>query len=317
MDRVLDDVEEADAEPLIEECASPSQQHTSSLHRRVRRYGLVLLAFVAVLGTSLIVFDAGRPMHGVAQSAKKFQQTVRMAFMQKFAPTAVAPVPWYHTWSLMPMGDSITFGQGSETLGGYRCPLDYLLKNHGLNHALVGPYQIPGNCGGHAGYQGATLEVIGFHARQDVQTFSPDVVLLQAGTNDFFRIGHGRVGGADALAAANRLRVLLGEIYLAKPTVTVALSTVTQVNETLCSMHWQCPSSMPSNIAGFNVLLPGIVAEQQGLSRNVVLHNVNAVANFRTEDYHQFGMHFSDLGYQKIANAWLTAIIPLAPANVR
>lgn len=354
------DVEDPEGETLLEDDAAPLQGE--SLHRRVRIYSLLLLAFVAVLGGFLISFGQSQAKHKQSQSMQDLKQTMHTALMQKFVaqpvnpcqpgimpptqlpptffPAAVAPQPTPVVsaavapqpapvvspiaqtpvvapipWILMPMGDSITEGQGSPMYGGYRCPLSSFLDTRGIYHSFVGPLVKPGNCGGYAGYPGATMEVISLRARSLVAEFVPDVVLLQAGTNDFFLYGHGRLGGADVQTATMRLRYLLGEIYAAKPTVTVALSTVTAVNETLCALHWQCPNSMPYNIANFNALLPGIVNEFKQQFHRIELHDVNAVANWRLEDFHQWGMHFSNIGYTKIANAWLNALLPLAPTT--
>eukprot|EP00929_Paragymnodinium_shiwhaense_P020145 TRINITY_DN13522_c0_g2_i1.p1 TRINITY_DN13522_c0_g2~~TRINITY_DN13522_c0_g2_i1.p1 ORF type:complete len:257 (-),score=23.83 TRINITY_DN13522_c0_g2_i1:74-844(-) len=221
-------------------------------------------------------------------------------------------------WRIMPMGDSITLGVGHA--GGYRCPLSQLLKARGIDHELVGP--LGDQCGGHAGYNGQTIQQIAGKARSDSASFAPDVVTLQAGTNDMYFYRNGPAGvGANATGAIARLETLLDELYAGRPKLVVALSTVTKINATRCEHYpeapWHpaaCPPDMPSNIAQFNALLPDFVARQRDVrERNVVLHDINAEVNFTAADYFYWGIHFSQAGYSKIAQAWFSALLPLAP----
>lgn len=315
----LDDAEELEVDGFLKGQAQSSQGNEHSRYRKVRIYGVLLFAFMAILSTSLMLYRQGK---AVQKQSRSTQDTISkyaapagpcapvVAPVAAVAPVAPAVAP-PKQWIIMPMGDSITFGQRAEASGGYRCDLSGLLDGRGIPHTFVGPLTQPGSCGGHAGFCGITLDILTRRAKQYVTTYLPDVVLLQAGTNDFYLNGLGRLGGADPPTAISRMRMLLGEIYAAKPTAIVKLSTVTSINETLCNRHWMCPPNMPADIGSFNALLPNLVAEQKGLSRNIDLHDVNANAQWRREDYHEYGLHFTPVGYTKIANSWLGALLPL------
>ena len=125
------------------------------------------------------------------------------------------------------------------------------------------------DCGNHEGYGGETVAWLANRTTAIMTNAQPDIVLFQAGTNDFFwgmDDPHHGVRSAAALAA--RLRHLLDLTFAAVPNTTFLLSTITHINETRCSFyntaHWHpgnCPSDMQSNIIAYNKLLPSVVAE--------------------------------------------------------
>ena len=64
----------------------------------------------------------------------------------------------------------------------------------------------------------------------------PDIVLFQAGTNDFFwGVDDPHHGVRTAAALAGRLRQLLDRAFAAVPQTTFLLSTITHINETRCA----------------------------------------------------------------------------------
>eukprot|EP00929_Paragymnodinium_shiwhaense_P070994 TRINITY_DN3606_c0_g1_i1.p1 TRINITY_DN3606_c0_g1~~TRINITY_DN3606_c0_g1_i1.p1 ORF type:complete len:256 (+),score=19.42 TRINITY_DN3606_c0_g1_i1:106-873(+) len=225
-------------------------------------------------------------------------------------------------WRIMPMGDSITLGAGHKDAykGGYRCPLSQLLTVNGIEHELVG--SLNDRCGGYAAYKGWTIQQLAKIGRGESASLAPDVVALQAGTNDLYFYQNGPAGvGANAISAVARLGTLINELYAGRPNVVVALSTVTEINATRCKHYpeanWHpaaCPPGMSRSIAQFNALLPSFVAQQRAKGRHVVLHDVNAEVHWTAADYDVWGIHFSDAGYAKMAHAWLSALIPLAPS---
>jgi lysophospholipase L1-like esterase len=232
------------------------------------------------------------------------------------ARTLAAPA-----WRIMPLGDSITLGVGSA--GGYRCDLSEMLNGSAVAHTLVGP--MSDKCGGHAGYNGNTLKQIAANIKPAVlDVAAPDVVALMGGTNDFFFYNdHPEQKdqlGANATGALLRLEGILDELYSWKPSLVVALSTTTHINATLCSHYheapWHpidCPKDMPTNIAAFDGMLPSVVARQRAMNRRILLHDVNAEAQWEAGDWYNWGIHFSAAGYQKMAKAWHKALLPLAP----
>merc|ERR1711871_948684 len=116
------------------------------------------------------------------------------------------------------------------------------------------------------------------------------------------------------------MQQLLEEIYRLLPNATVLLSTVTVINETKCAAY--CPSDMLHNIETFNAQLPSVVVQPlQARGNKLLLHDVNAGARWEEKDFYTLGIHFTQQGFQKIANAWYGAItnisakLPLVAAN--
>eukprot|EP00051_Salpingoeca_urceolata_P018673 m.264565 g.264565 ORF g.264565 m.264565 type:complete len:293 (-) comp19250_c2_seq3:152-1030(-) len=195
--------------------------------------------------------------------------------------------------------------------GGYRGYLGDLLGRAGVAFEFVGSRW---GCGKHEGHSGQTLEYLSNIVNASVALYRPDVVLLQAGTNDFF---FPQPRGCHAKEAVIRLHAVLDRTFSAVPgsNVTVLLSTVTLINATRCKDYPQapwhpiaCPPSMQGDIAAFNALLPEVVDDYRRQGRRIYLHDVNAAANFVAEDYWIWGIHFNNTGFEKMANAWYSAL---------
>ena len=82
---------------------------------------------------------------------------------------------------IMPMGDSHTSGFHGTPAGVYRLELGASLDRRGISHSFVGDYFLAGN---HQGVAGASIEYMTDNYGTAVANFSPDFVLLLAGTNN-------------------------------------------------------------------------------------------------------------------------------------
>jgi lysophospholipase L1-like esterase len=107
--------------------------------------------------------------------------------------------------TLMPLGDSITFGAKDGNVGGYRYPLYLDLTKAGIGFHFLG--QSAENClplpldqQHHNGYPGATIEDIQNNLTADAK--SPDMVVSNYG-------GHWMTGGAGSGGSVNPSAVLL------------------------------------------------------------------------------------------------------------
>jgi lysophospholipase L1-like esterase len=135
----------------------------------------------------------------------------------------------------MPMGDSLTSGNGS-TFAAYRGPLERALRNGGYSFDYVGS-----NRGGTAGvvdldHEGWGGFTIGPDASSPgnltskvdaaMRNHRPDAVLLLAGINDFFRTG---VSAADAPA---KLEALVRRIQAQRPGVRIYVAGLSPVKWT-------------------------------------------------------------------------------------
>jgi lysophospholipase L1-like esterase len=141
-------------------------------------------------------------------------------------PAAAAPptmssaaVEGYAPLRIMPLGDSITFGVGSQHLDGYRPSLYRRLTSAGLGVDFVGSLH---NGGGpdadNEGHKGWTIERVANHLDDWLATYQPDVILLHIGTNDMAKMLPG---------AAGRLDALLDQIAADRPDAEVFVAQVT------------------------------------------------------------------------------------------
>jgi lysophospholipase L1-like esterase len=213
---------------------------------------------------------------------------------------------------IMPLGDSITEWQcNSESQGGWRNFLGQSLRQK-VSFDFVGSQY---GCGNHEGHSGWTIAQLAQIAHEVVSAHEPDVLLLQAGTNDLFFNQPGYSGGANVSGCLTRMEGLLNIIFAVNRNARVFLSGVTDINATRCANYSQapwhppnCPTNMSAWIAELNSKLPALAAafQQQGFS--VAFHDPNPSCAFVEADYWTWGIHFSESGYQKIAAAWFKAL---------
>jgi len=210
---------------------------------------------------------------------------------------------------IMPLGDSITLGVGG---GGYRDILGSSLHSFGKPWDYVGPLWGGGN---HAGYNGATIKEITGVTKNAMSLHMPDIVLLMAGTNDFF-FSHNDPDptlGANATEAVSRMDSLLGILFSVQPACHVLLSGVTDINATRCATYpsapWHpppCPKDMPQNIEMYNKLVQTLVTKYKNEGLAIDYHDPNTECHFIDSDYYTWGIHFSKAGYKKMAASWFT-----------
>ncbi|MCP4500113.1 MAG: hypothetical protein GY822_09150 [Deltaproteobacteria bacterium] len=130
--------------------------------------------------------------------------------------------------TLFAMGDSITFGFGSEDLGGYRSRLFALAQREGHGVSFVGPRQDgPNTVEGrsfskyHDGSSGYTLlgdengdRGIAPRVEQQISWYRPEILLLMAGTNDILQ-------DIDLDNAPSRFAQLIDEVLEVDPEITL------------------------------------------------------------------------------------------------
>jgi lysophospholipase L1-like esterase len=221
---------------------------------------------------------------------------------------AFAPCPADAPCRIMPLGDSLTYGVGSATGGGYRAPLFAAALAAQQSVTFVGSMMNgPATVGGvpfpaaHEGYRGYSIDPGG--GREGLSPLvdrvlaarPPHIVLLLAGTND--------VGAAviDAPHAPDRLGALVDRIAAAAPAALVVVA--------------QIPPSMDdaanSRIMAFNAALPAVVAARAAMGRHVVLVDAYGALAARADYkkalmFNQF--HPNDAGYALIADRWYAAV---------
>ncbi|WP_329129845.1 SGNH/GDSL hydrolase family protein [Streptomyces sp. NBC_01476] len=133
--------------------------------------------------------------------------------------TAGTPAVGAHPYTVrvMPLGDSITWGQGSPTRSGYRKPLWDLVTGRQSRYTVDfvgsqrnGDLPDPAN----EGHRGWTID--GVRSRLDgwLAAYRPEVVLLHLGINDLLH-------HHDPAHAPERLAALVDRIYADRPGVSV------------------------------------------------------------------------------------------------
>lgn len=183
---------------------------------------------------------------------------------------------------VMPMGDSITWGQGSSTNSGYRGPLWLRLRNEaGYAPDFVGT-QISGTIGdadneGHRGWQ---IDQLQANATTWINTYQPDVVLLHIGTNDMYR-------NYQVATAPDRLSALIDQILAARPGIYVLVAKIIPSTN----------ADAQPRINAYNATIPGIVAAKGDHVRMVDMTNLASADLFDQ-------VHPNDAGYAKMSDRW-------------
>jgi lysophospholipase L1-like esterase len=192
---------------------------------------------------------------------------------------------------IMPLGDSITYGEGDLRNGGYRNLLGALLINDGYLIDFVGSQQsgeavIPdADNEGHSGWRIQNIRS-SIDSERWLETYQPDIILLHIGSNDL-RYGN------QAYAPGN-LSALLDDILVRLPQTHIIVAQIIPT-------RW----GSDSNNRLYNDAIPAVVASK-GVQVSVVdMRNILSKSDFMTLYHPNAG------GYAKMAYAWESAILAL------
>jgi len=207
------------------------------------------------------------------------------------APQSTATVlPSCKTIKIMPLGDSITYGDGIVSYGGYRNLLGALLESDGYPFDFVGSQKSGEGFAdldneGHPGWRISNLrEAIASEGW--LETYQPDIILLHIGSNDL------RYGNS-AYAPGN-LSALLDDIFVRLPETHIIVAQIIRT-------RWG--SDVKHRV--YNDAIPDIVASKGAQVSMVDMREVPSKNDFTTL------YHPSPVGYDKMAHAWETAILAL------
>jgi len=196
----------------------------------------------------------------------------------------------------MPLGDSLTSGVSTfPVIGAYRNRLHTLLSNAGYNVDFVGTFTDASNPTlpdtNHQGQGSARIDQIQANIQGWLNaTEDPDVVLLLIGTNDFWQ--NYQLGSVQT-----RLTNLIADIATKRPFAKIILSTLPPRTDN---------AAIEAQQVSFNAALPGIVAQQVALGRQVSL--VDMHAGLSAADIDGDGVHPSQSGFDKMATVWFPSI---------
>ncbi|KAK3989353.1 family 3 putative carbohydrate esterase [Cladorrhinum sp. PSN332] len=193
---------------------------------------------------------------------------------------------------VLPLGASITFGQGSSDANGYRAHLrNYIIAAGNLVN-MVGSRNsgsMPDN--EVEGWPGKRIEEVLVEAKKITPKTKPNVVLINAGTNDALQ--NFKVSGA-----SQRMETLITELYKMSPKTTIVLSTL---------IMNRIPD-VESRVLDINAQYRQLAVKLRGQGKRLVLAEMHGDAGLFWSDLVD-DTHPNDVGYQKMANIWFRALV--------
>lgn len=220
--------------------------------------------------------------------------------------------------AILPLGDSITFGEGSSG-GGYRVELFRHAVQASQRITFIGtanpngPPDVDGQTfpGAHQGHQGFVINGGGFSPTASLSlvldaalpVLDPHIVLLMAGTNDIN--GNNNLAGAPA-----RLVGLLDQIAGSEPEALVVVAQLTPTRDAVLN----------ARIETFNAAIAEELGALSVAGRHVAV--VDMYTPFvQTPNYQNVllfdRLHPNDAGYAVMADIWYDAIRSLLPSAAR
>ncbi|KAK4200109.1 family 3 putative carbohydrate esterase [Triangularia verruculosa] len=203
---------------------------------------------------------------------------------------------------VMPLGASITEGVGSSDGHGYRDLVRAQLRAQGWNVNMVGSKQ-NGRFGDNEneGHPGNTINQVRVEFSKTGKALMPNLVLLNAGTNDCIR-------QIDTNNAGARLKVLIDDVFNAIPGVIVIVSTLAPSRK-----NDSCSADLSRQYRD-------LVANTYKGNPRIGMADLYSAININ-DHLHPDGIHPNDAGYAIFTSLWMDAFRKLedqlqAPAPV-
>ena len=253
--------------------------------------GLVLSFGLVLTMTGCPSGSSGSAGGGAAVTAKPFAATsLALAAAPPSAPV-FDPCPSDGTpCRIMPLGDSLT--SGTDGQDGYRGSLYTRLKALGRPFDFVG--SLPGGTAGtgQEGHPGMHIDLLTQYEGIWLPAAKPHVILLLMGSNDLDinYLGHVVTFGQVLDACLQLLPNSLIVVSLI-PTTTYA----------------------PDKAVAFNAALTDVVKARIAQGKHVQL--VDGHSALRLRDLGPDGLHPAHSGYVRMADVWLTALVPFMRAH--
>ncbi len=261
-----------------------------------------------------------------------------------FGLVSVLPQPTTaadETYKIMCVGDSITHGYINGD-NGYRKYLCYYLQQKGIAYDMVGPEngwtnEATYNWNGttitydpqHCGYSGySTMSFSGrtgiyetlFGGSNLMETYNPDMVLLQIGTNDLLDASLDIMPNSGDIrtttTAVDRLEAVVDRILENMDSTDVLfVTTIPDIDavtraDWVSSYQWiygisqdEIPAKVQECVDAYNAGVKALVAEKQAEGKNVQLGDINSVIDYSAGDLGD-GVHPSEQGYAKMGEHW-------------
>jgi lysophospholipase L1-like esterase len=204
---------------------------------------------------------------------------------------------------VMPLGDSITFGYGSTTGGGYRVNLFSKALADGKTLTFVGSQSsgpdtvssktFPKGNEGHSGYSiDDSSKTSGISPLVDhaIATYKPNIILLMIGTNDMHY-------SLDLANAPTRLGNLLDQISADAPNALVVVAKIIPAN-----------GAQNTPTQAYNAAIPAVVQARVAQGKHFVLVDMFAALKTWSTALYKDSEHPNDTGYGLMADTWYPAI---------
>jgi lysophospholipase L1-like esterase len=198
---------------------------------------------------------------------------------------------------IMPLGDSITYGEGISGYGGYRNLLGAMLESDGYIIDFVGSQKSAEDAlpdADNEGHPGWTISDIkrGIDTKGWLETYQPDIILLHIGSNDL--IGSNDSPYGNSAYAPDDLSALLDDILARLPETHIIVAQIIRT-------RW----GSDSNHLFYNDAIPDIAVSKGQRVSVVDMRNILSKSDFVTL------YHPNPKGYDKMAHAWEQAILAL------
>ncbi|MCP5531676.1 MAG: DUF642 domain-containing protein [Akkermansiaceae bacterium] len=197
---------------------------------------------------------------------------------------------------ILPLGDSLTSGESNFTVqGAYRNRLHTLLNSAGYNVDFLGTFSDSSNPGlpdtDHQGQGGARIDQIQANLNGWLESIDdPDVVLLLVGTNDFWQSYN--LGGVQA-----RYTNLIASIAQQRPFAKIVVASLPPRIDS---------GTIEAQQNSFNAAIPGIVAQQAALGRQVTFVDLHSALG--SGDFSPDGVHPTSAGFSKLGDRWFPGV---------
>nr|UMZ45332.1 hypothetical protein [Paramyrothecium sp.] len=200
---------------------------------------------------------------------------------------------------ILPVGDSITVGWGSERLGGhgngYR---GHLKDNLSGNKVVFAGTESSGTMvnGSYvkAAWSGKTIKYISDNVDPALEQ-RPNIILLHAGTNDMNSNSGTSTEGNDPRAAADRLGKLIDKMTEACPDATILVAKIIGT----------CIEDREARTGLFQELIPGVVKSRRDAGHHVIAADFS---KFSMKDHMLDCVHPNNAGYNVMGDWWYSFI---------
>jgi lysophospholipase L1-like esterase len=216
------------------------------------------------------------------------------------ADTSDMPFTITSILKIMPLGDSITDGEGVIGGGGYRIELRQRAVAQGLSIDFVGslmngPATLPDK--EHEGHSGWEISRLAQNVNPWLTAYKPELVLLLIGTNDVF-------WDMSMATAPARLSALIDQILTTLPDASVIVSTIPPLAD----------AARESRGLTFNAAIEPLVQNKQAAGLHVSFVDIHAALT--TADLAD-GTHPNQTGYDKMAAVWFAGLLGVLPSENR